>query len=148
MFRGVFVHVLDEKGRTSLPKDWRAHLAGPEPPWLTADQHCLAIYPAEKFESKQRRLAAVAETNESAERLLRLSSLYAIRCPFDRQGRILIPAPHREWAGLDREITLGGKEGHIEIWDRQRLAEELGSVRDDWSDLRNKSEPGLKEAKE
>jgi MraZ protein len=148
MFRGVFVHVLDEKGRTSLPKEWRAQLTGPEPPWLTADQRCLAIYPAEKFEAKQRRLATVAETNESAERLLRLSSLYAIPCPFDRQGRILIPAPHREWAGLDREITLNGKEGHIEIWDRAQLAEELEWVRANWSKLRARSEPGLKETKE
>ena len=147
MFRGVFVHVLDEKGRTSLPRDWRAELTGPEPPWLTADQYCLAIYPAEKFEASQRRLAAVAQTNEAGERLLHHTSRYAIRCPFDRQGRILIPAPHREYAHLDREITLTGRENHIQIWNPARLAEEEEFVQENWRQLKRNSEAALRETK-
>ena len=38
----------------------------------------------------------------------------------DRQGRILIPANLREYAGLDREVMVIGASVRAEIWDTQR----------------------------
>ena len=67
MFWGCHEHVLDDKGRTSLPKDFRDLLTrGSQLPWLTARSRCLAIYPAEKFDAIRARLSADV-LNDSAE---------------------------------------------------------------------------------
>ena len=36
----------------------------------------------------------------------------------DKQGRILIPAAHREFASLDKDVVLVGVRDFIEIWDK------------------------------
>jgi MraZ protein len=35
----------------------------------------------------------------------------------DRQGRVAIPVPLREFAHLDREVAITGAFDHVEIWD-------------------------------
>jgi MraZ protein len=37
----------------------------------------------------------------------------------DKQGRILIPAAHREDAGLNSDIVIAGALDKIEVWDRK-----------------------------
>ena len=39
------------------------------------------------------------------------------RCEPDKQGRFLIPAELRQYAGLSSEVTFIGQGGHAEIWD-------------------------------
>jgi MraZ protein len=135
MFSGSYDHVLDEKGRTSLPKEFRealSRVAGV--PWLTGLPHCLAIYPDAEYDTIQRALAAQSKVNASVQRVQRLITGLATRCPFDRQGRILIPPKAREWAGLSREIVFTGVGGHIEIWDRGRHQAELERIREHYDD--------------
>jgi MraZ protein len=39
----------------------------------------------------------------------------------DKQGRILIPAKLREFAGLEKDVTMIGVGGRVEIWNPDRL---------------------------
>ena len=41
----------------------------------------------------------------------------------DKQGRILIPANLREFAELEKEVTILGVNNRIEIWNRERWDE-------------------------
>ena len=41
----------------------------------------------------------------------------------DKQGRILIPANLREYADLEKEVTIIGVGNRIEIWNRERWDE-------------------------
>jgi MraZ protein len=135
MFSGSFDHVLDDKGRTSLPKDYRDLLARqPAEPWLTCLPECLAIYPEAEYEALRNALSAASKVNASVARLLRLITGMASRCPFDRQGRILIPAKVRSWAGLQRDIVFTGVGNRIEIWDRARHQAELERIRANFDD--------------
>jgi MraZ protein len=136
-FAGAYEHVLDEKGRTSLPKEFRAQLAGPKPPWMTALRDCLAIFTAEDFEKLQRRLAEASTTIDAIQRLQRLIVGMATPCPFDRQGRILVPPRLREWAFLDREIVFAGVGKRIELWDRGRHRAELEGTRASYGEFAN-----------
>lgn len=130
MFSGSFDHVLDDKGRTSLPKDYRDQLARqPAEPWLTCLPECLAIYPEAEYEALRNALSAASKVNGSVARTLRLITGMASRCPFDKQGRILIPAKFRSWAGLQRDIVFTGVGSRIEIWDRARHQAELERIR-------------------
>ena len=75
MFWGSYEHVLDEKGRTSLPKEFRDALKGQKgDPWITAFPQCLTIFPAAEFNELRTRLAEASSTIESIQRLQRSSS--------------------------------------------------------------------------
>jgi MraZ protein len=122
LFWGSHDHVLDEKGRTSLPKTFResfAQLAGD--PWLIALPRCLALLPDEEF---QRRYALLHEQAglDSTENVQRLTIGMAEPCTIDRQGRMGIPPKLRGWAGLERDIVITGVGSWVEIWDRARHA--------------------------
>lgn len=133
MFWGCHEHVLDEKGRTSLPKEFRDLLTrSSEPPWLTAGQECLSIFPAEVFKRLRETLAA--ETlNDSAEALERLIVGNATPCSIDRQGRILIPPPLRRRARLEREIVFTGLTDRVEIWDRARYEAAIANTQENYA---------------
>jgi len=120
-FMGSFDHVLDDKGRTSLPRAFRATLeAEQRPAYLTAKPLCLAIYPFAEFHRLRREYAELHI--DSRERLERLHLGNAQEIAVDRQGRILIPPALRRHAALMRDILFLGVGERIEIWDRGRYA--------------------------
>ena len=42
----------------------------------------------------------------------------------DKQGRILLPANLREFAGLEKEVVLVGMLNRVEIWNKFKWVEE------------------------
>ena len=130
MFFGSYEHVLDDKGRTSLPKDFRQTLESLSgDAWITAYPNCLVLLPADAFQDWQRRLTGeVARLDDSAQRMRRLILGMATACSVDRQGRILIPHYLREHAAIERELVFMGVGDEIEIWDRSRHKGEIGDA--------------------
>jgi MraZ protein len=43
----------------------------------------------------------------------------------DKQGRILVPPYLRDYAALDREVTVAGVGPKIELWDKDRFESSL-----------------------
>jgi len=131
-FLGAFDHVLDDKGRTSLPRTFRVTLEQEErPAYLTAKPRCLAIYTYAEFHRLRREYAELHI--DSRERLERLHLGNAQPLAIDRQGRILIPPALRRHAGLQRDIQFMGIDQRIEIWDRARHSADLQQTSDDYS---------------
>lgn len=145
MFRGSYDHVVDDKGRTSLPKTFRDQLAKRKgEPCLTPLRDCLAIFPADEFDRLCSRLSEASSMVDSIQRAQRLIIGMSVECPFDKSGRILIPAKLRDWAQLKREIVFTGVGNRIEIWDRSRHESELRLVHDEYADhMRELKEFGL-----
>jgi len=61
----------------------------------------------------------------------------AKEAPLDAQGRILIPPHLRQYAGLEREVSILDTGARLEIWDRSRYEQELQSIQVQSQDLAN-----------
>lgn len=130
MFQGSAEHVLDDKGRTSLPKAFRDALEREdEHPIITCSERCLTIYTTAAYEGIKARLFEDALPSAAIKRKRRLIVGNAQECRVDGQGRILIPPALRRLGKLDREIVFAGIEDQIEIWDRALWQEELERAR-------------------
>ena len=44
-------------------------------------------------------------------------------CELDKQGRILVPAALREFAGLTKDVVLTGNLTRIEVWSKEKWIE-------------------------
>ncbi len=130
VFFGSHEHVLDDKGRTSLPKDFRELLKQQKAdPWLTAGAHCLAIYTADEFDRIKTKLTEDALPDGEIIRQQRRILGNATRCRVDAQGRILVPQTLRKYARLQRDIVFAGLGTLIEVWDRSLWKAEMDRAR-------------------
>ena len=122
MFLGEFKHSLDTKGRVILPVRFRAELEGGAVMARALDG-CLAVYPVEEF---KRVAAKVQEARErGARERVAAAAFFSGAAEFtpDKQGRVAVPQPLREYAHLDREVVVAGSFDHIQIWDAATFAE-------------------------
>jgi MraZ protein len=52
----------------------------------------------------------------------------AAEAELDKQGRVMIPGPLAEHAGLGKEVVVAGIRDHLEIWDRATWREHLHEI--------------------
>ncbi len=119
MFRGVFEHAIDAKGRTSLPAKIREVLAANYDERLivtTGLDPCLHAYPVREWEALEVALARRSVLEPGIKQLMRLYVAGAQECPVDKLGRVLIPPSLRAHAGLEKEVVWAGMVKVIELW--------------------------------
>ena len=122
MFLGEFQHSLDAKGRVILPVRFREQLEGGAVMAKALDG-CLAVYPVEEFQRVAANLQDARSRGATERQAARSYFSGAVEITPDKQGRVAIPQSLREYAHLEREVTVVGSFDHIEIWDAQMFAE-------------------------
>ena len=116
MFLGTYAPKLDEKGRIILPaKFWDELAAGVVV--TRGQERCLYVFSQHEFELIHEKVRQAPLTNKEARDFLRLFLSGANQETPDKQHRVTIPATLREYAGLDRELTVIGAGNRAEIWD-------------------------------
>jgi|SRR5579863_1697612 len=131
MFRGRFQHTFDSKGRVSIPAKFREALSSsngngsaPEILIVSTDfDHCLVAFPLHAWNQFEAKLKTLPAMDSGVKDFLRFFYSWAVECPLDRQGRILIPPALRDYAGLYRDTILIGLVNKIEFWDLERWKE-------------------------
>jgi MraZ protein len=125
VFRGRFQHAIDGKGRTSLPSRFREVLAATGESRVVIstviDQPCLVAYPLQEWIAFEQRLEAAPQLDPVVAMYQRVYLSDAVDCEVDKLGRLLIPAPLREYAGLQRDALWIGRVKCAELWDKQRF---------------------------
>ncbi len=119
MFRGVFDHQIDAKGRTSLPAKLRDTLSGSYDDRLiltTALDPCLHAYPLREWEGLEASLAKRNPMEPGVKTLMRLYVAPAQEVSVDKLGRVLIPPSLRAHAGLEKDVVWAGMVKLIELW--------------------------------
>ncbi|WP_421856949.1 division/cell wall cluster transcriptional repressor MraZ [Marinomonas sp.] len=123
MFRGIHQVSVDVKGRMSLPARLRDDLAQYDEDGVvvTIDpvSRCLLLYPLSEWEIIQQKLDKLPTFQPQARRLQRLLVGHATDLEVDKAGRILLPAPLREFARLDKKLTILGQGKKLEIWSQE-----------------------------
>ncbi|MGC8528685.1 MAG: division/cell wall cluster transcriptional repressor MraZ [Leptospirillia bacterium] len=132
-FRGRYLHSLDAKGRVAIPQRFREALGGGDEALrlvMTVDpEGCLVVYPEAVWRELERRWESLPQMNDELKTYLRFMVGWASDGALDRQGRILVPPPLREYAGLEHEVWFVGVLQNFEIWNGDRLEEATGRDR-------------------
>ena len=130
MFLGRFAHNLDAKGRLAIPARFRAVLEDGVVLTRGIDR-CVTAYPMPDWNDLAEKISALSMTDPNARQFRRMMFAEAANLDLDGQGRIVLPAALREFAGIDREVVVIGVNSSIEIWSPERWREIEAVVDDD-----------------
>ncbi|MBQ8956806.1 MAG: division/cell wall cluster transcriptional repressor MraZ [Lachnospiraceae bacterium] len=119
MFIGEYNHTIDAKGRLIVPAKYRDNL-GEHFYVMKGYDDCLFVYGEEDFKALGDQIRALPLSNKASRAMSRFFLGSAQESEFDKQGRILVSAPLREHAGLEKDVVLVGVGNHIEIWSKDR----------------------------
>ncbi len=132
MYLGEFEYKIDEKGRVPIPPKFRRELK--EGVVLTPGvEKCIDVYALAEW----KKLAATLTTGPVARsKLRRLNrAIFATAFPLnlDGQGRIALPIPLREYAGIEDEVVIAGANTYLELWNREHWeSEKATSLEQAW----------------
>lgn len=113
MFFGRYDYTIDAKGRLNFPSKFREDM-GESFVVLEWVDKCLFALPMSEVE----RLAEKLDGDDLMDSWEVSGDLFSTACEVvpDKQGRILLPAELREYAVLQKEVTIIGNRSHAEIW--------------------------------
>ncbi len=142
MFLGTHQPRLDDKGRLFLPAKFREDLAAGLV--ITKGQErCLYVFTTAGFAEMTERMAAAPVTSKAARDYMRVLFAGASDEVPDKQGRVMIPAGLRTYAGLDRDCVVIGANNRVEIWDPAMWETYLASQEQAFAELSEEVLPGF-----
>jgi MraZ protein len=132
MFSGEFEYKIDDKGRVLVPprfrkdfKDGMVLTSGPE--------NYIIAYTLTEFNKLAASLSSDTLAPSKMRRLNRAFFASAFSLTIDNQGRIALPAPLREYAGIEDELVIAGVNTYLELWDKKQWeAEKAVSQEQAW----------------
>ncbi len=114
MLLGEYQHSLDAKGRVNFPARLREDL-GERFIVTKGLDGCLFVYSYEEWKALENKIRALPLSKSRG--LQRFFFAGAVELEPDKQGRILIPANLREYAGIEKDVMIIGASTRAEIWD-------------------------------
>jgi len=141
IFSGTFERSLDVKKRVTVPSRW---LSGVEQEFHCvpdAAKHYLLILPPQEFARVEDRLIEQGLALRERQKFLRgfYGSSHVVAT--DKQGRMLLPEPLCQVAGLSESVLLIGTGRRFEVWNPARWAAENPADTEDY--LRIAGDVGL-----
>ena len=123
MFFGEFEYKVDEKGRVPVPPKFRSELR--EGVVLTPGvEQCITCYPLPEWKKLAATLTTGFVTRSKLRKLNRAIFATAFHIDIDGQGRIALPYPLRECAGIGDELVIIGANNYFELWSKAQWEEE------------------------
>lgn len=130
MFLGEYEHSVDVKGRLAVPAKFRSQLES----GLVVTrgfERCLQVYPISQWETLSEKVNALPVGQAEARTLRRILFAQAFDTELDKQGRMLLTAALREFAGIGDQAVIAGMGTHFEIWGKDGWAATLAELADE-----------------
>jgi len=118
-YHSLYRHGVDEKRRLQIPAKWRAEgevtfslllwKKGGQPP-------CILVLPPGRMIALAQKLSEMPFSDPKAEALRRLLGAESDHVTLDKAGRICLPEPMAEVAGIEKEAVLVGMVDRFQIW--------------------------------
>ncbi len=123
MFFGEFEYKIDSKGRVPIPPKFRDELQGGIvlTPGL---EKCVNAYPLSEWEKMAATLTSNSVTRSKMRKLNRAIFATAFRLKVDTQGRVALPIPLRQYAGIEDEVVVAGVNTYLELWNKSQWESE------------------------
>jgi len=126
-FMGEFEHTVDEKGRIAIPAKFRSRFA--DGLVVTRGlESCLYVYTLADWSSLAEKIAKLPLSQSNARSFQRIMFSGATDCYPDQQGRIVLPAYLRAYAGIENEVVVAGSGTRLEIWPKENWQEVKGKL--------------------
>lgn len=141
MLLGEYEHSIDTKGRIAMPAKLREGLGGKFIITKGLDG-CLFVYAMDEWQRVEQKLASLPMSRKTARDFTRFLFGGACEGECDKQGRVLLPASLRCYAGLERDAVIVGVGSRAEIWDaakwqqyNEESAEDVNELAEQLADL-------------
>ena len=119
MFIGEYNHTIDAKCRLIIPSGFREVL-GDEFVVTKGMDGCLFVFDNPEWQAFEEKLHKLPMIDKGARQFTRFFLAGAASVEVDKQGRILLPAVLREFAGITKDAVLVGVGSRVEIWSKDR----------------------------
>lgn len=113
---GEYSYNMDLKGRMNFPSKLRDDLGDVFIITKGLDK-CLFVFSIEEWERLAEEIKSLPRSKSITMQRFYFGSAQDITP--DKQGRILIPANLREYAGIDKDVVVVGALNRAEIWNKQ-----------------------------
>ncbi len=138
-FLGEYEVSLDLKGRFLMPAGFRKQF----PDGTVSNRFvlnrgfetCLTLYPMFVWEEISGKIARLNDFNPKAREFKRLFLNGATIVELDAAGRINLPKPLMEYAGIVKEMVFSTQGNKVELWDKNTYHEYLRTAAASFSDL-------------
>jgi MraZ protein len=125
---GQYQHNIDPKGRMIMPSKFRDDL-GEHFIVTKGLDGCLFVYSLAEWQVLEGKIRALPLSR--SRELQRFFFSGAYEAEVDKQGRILISAPLRAYARLEKDVVVIGASTRCEIWDAAAWASQADALTPD-----------------
>lgn len=123
-FSGIYTNTLDDKGRISIPVNFRECLETSVLILTKGLEHCVWVLPPDYWEKLSERILNPQSLDMEEASLLHYRFIVPRKdAEIDKTGRIAVPQSLRDFAGLSRECSILGKGDYMELWDAEAFKE-------------------------
>ncbi|MDD4625041.1 MAG: division/cell wall cluster transcriptional repressor MraZ [Candidatus Paceibacterota bacterium] len=118
MFIGEYSYTIDAKKRLTIPPKFRKIL-GKKAVITRGLDNCLFLYTQKDWQEQAEKLSKLPLSQADARGFARIMLAGAMEAEIDSLGRILIPDYLKDYANLDKKITVAGLYNRVEIWEEE-----------------------------
>ncbi len=137
-FLGEYEVAMDAKGRFLVPSGFRKQLpegAGEQFVINRGFENCLSLYPMESWNLLSEKISRLNDFNPKVRDFKRLFLNGATLVELDSAGRVLLPKPLQEYAGIKKDMVFSAQGNKVELWDKDTYYDYIRSQSAGFSDL-------------
>lgn len=134
---GEYEVAIDAKGRFLLPSGFRKQLPENGERFVISRgfESCLTMYPMDNWNIVSESIGRLNDFNPKVREFKRLFLNGATPIDVDSAGRILLPKPLQEYAGIKKDLILSAQGNKVELWDKDTYYNYIRERAGGFSDL-------------
>ncbi len=137
-FLGEYEVAIDAKGRFLLPSGFRKQLPEGDADRFVVNrgfENCLTLYPTKSWNVLAEKINRLNDFNPKVRDFKRLFLNGATMVDVDSAGRLLLPKPLQEYAGIKKDMVFSAQGNKVELWDKDTYYDYIRKQSVNFSDL-------------